>query len=186
MSIPPLPPIPLASHAMRGPTESSNWVIKDYVLCGEYPGNKDDSSHMTTLMTYSYVGITTFVCLQQERELRHFRPYIEDYNGICSKLAGIPVNTSLLNFPIEDGCAADDDTSLLHFVHDLISRIECGEKIYIHCWAGRGRTGIIVACLLGIMYSIPAAEALCRQICIIIIVRFALEILRSTILRKCK
>eukprot|EP00026_Physarum_polycephalum_P008723 Phypoly_transcript_08822.p1 GENE.Phypoly_transcript_08822~~Phypoly_transcript_08822.p1 ORF type:complete len:207 (-),score=21.86 Phypoly_transcript_08822:797-1417(-) len=164
MNLPVLPPWPLEPQSMRGPTESSNWVIKDVVLCGEYPGNFEDKAHMATLMAYSQAGITTYVCLQQERELLkgRFRPYIEDYRGICSTLAGIPVTSSLLNFPIEDGFEAEDDNALFQFVLDLVTRIENGEKLFIHCWAGRGRTGIIVACLLGILYSIPAAEALKR------------------------
>lgn len=60
MSVPPLPVFPLTSRLMRGPTESSNWLVKDIVLCGEYPGNKDLKRHMSTLTKYSNAGIPIF------------------------------------------------------------------------------------------------------------------------------
>ena len=30
----------------------------------------------------------------------------------------------------------------------LRRRVETGEKLYLHCWGGRGRTGLVAACLL--------------------------------------
>lgn len=37
-----------------------------------------------------------------------------------------------------------------------------GEKLLIHCWGGRGRAGVIGACLLVKLYGISAEEALTR------------------------
>ena len=43
------------------------------------------------------------------------------------------------------------------------SRVDAGEVLYIHCWGGRGRTGIVAACLLGLLYDgMDAEEALDR------------------------
>eukprot|EP00966_Prymnesium_polylepis_P106909 2475630-Prymnesium_polylepis.1 len=48
-------------------------------------------------------------------------------------------------------------------VCDLRKRIEAGEKLYLHCWGGRGRTGLVAACLFGALYGdIDAEEALER------------------------
>jgi hypothetical protein len=55
---PPLPPLPLAAQSMRGPTDCSNWAVKDVILCGEYPGNKNDATHMANLMAYCQAGMT--------------------------------------------------------------------------------------------------------------------------------
>jgi hypothetical protein len=30
-----------------------------------------------------------------------------------------------------------------------------GEKMYIHCWGGHGRTGTLVATMLGRLYGLP-------------------------------
>lgn len=38
-------------------------------------------------------------------------------------------------------------------VGDLQQRLEGGEKLLVHCWGGRGRTGMAGACLLASMYQ---------------------------------
>lgn len=45
---------------------------------------------------------------------------------------------------------------------DIRKRLESGEKIYMHCWGGRGRAGTLGACLLGDLYGIGAEDALLR------------------------
>jgi len=160
---PELPSLPLVENSMQGPTDTSNWVVKGLVLCGEYPGKSDDRVHVNTLTTFMRIGITTYVCLQEELELvklSHFRPYFDDYHKMVAQEG--KNMAYFLQFPIEDGGEASNDSELLAFVEGLVGRIKTGEKLYIHCWAGRGRTGIVVACLLGILYSLPAGEALQR------------------------
>ena len=45
---------------------------------------------------------------------------------------------------------------------EIRKRSESGEKVYMHCWGGRGRAGTLGACLLGDLYGIDAEEALLR------------------------
>ena len=47
---------------------------------------------------------------------------------------------------------------------NLAARVlENGECLFIHCWGGKGRTGLVAACLLGLLYeSLGAEEALDR------------------------
>jgi protein-tyrosine phosphatase len=49
-------------------------------------------------------------------------------------------------------------------VADLAARVlKNGECLFIHCWGGKGRTGLVAACLLGLLYeSLGAEEALDR------------------------
>lgn len=73
------------------------------------------------------------------------------------------ITLDFLHFPITDlGLPADQQT-FRDLIDDLQQRIvDKGEKIYIHCWGGRGRAGTTGACLLGKMYSLSADEALDR------------------------
>lgn len=48
-----------------------------------------------------------------------------------------------------------------HTTHDPLCTIP-GEKLYIHCWGGRGRAGTVGACLLGQAWGLSADEALER------------------------
>ncbi|KAI8474515.1 MAG: MAP kinase phosphatase 6 [Monoraphidium minutum] len=51
---------------------------------------------------------------------------------------------------------------LKEIVSDLQRRLEAGQKVYLHCWGGRGRAGTVGACLLAQMYGLSADEALER------------------------
>ncbi|KAK9821934.1 hypothetical protein WJX81_004471 [Elliptochloris bilobata] len=45
---------------------------------------------------------------------------------------------------------------------DLRARLGAGERVYVHCWGGRGRAGTVGACALAALYDLPADEALAR------------------------
>ena len=61
------------------------------------------------------------------------------------------------------GVPADSLEELAHACHDLRARVLAEEVLYIHCWGGRGRTGVVAACLLGLLYEgVDAEEALDR------------------------
>ena len=45
-------------------------------------------------------------------------------------------------------------------VEDLAGRVERGENVYVHCWAGRGRAAVVSGCVLAKLYGLPAHDAL--------------------------
>jgi alanine transaminase len=47
-------------------------------------------------------------------------------------------------------------------VADLCARLTAGERVYLHCWGGRGRAGTVGACVLGRLYGVSVDEALAR------------------------
>jgi protein-tyrosine phosphatase len=47
-------------------------------------------------------------------------------------------------------------------VDDLAARIKNGERLYVHCWGGRGRSGLVCASLLARLYGVGEEEALQR------------------------
>ena len=49
-----------------GCTEESNWVIPGRLLVGAYPSVNDDDLNEEILTSVLSLGVTTFVCLQQE------------------------------------------------------------------------------------------------------------------------
>jgi protein-tyrosine phosphatase len=51
---------------------------------------------------------------------------------------------------------------LAELLDDLAARLQRGERLYVHCWGGRGRAGTVGACLLAKLYGIDADEALAR------------------------
>ena len=51
---------------------------------------------------------------------------------------------------------------LTRVVDDVVARLRGGEKMYVHCWGGRGRAGTVASCVLARLYGISADEALTR------------------------
>ena len=95
-------------------------------------------------------------------------PNLDKFLPITKKRSSYhPVELQFLHHPIPDfgvptAQAALQSPSLTDFLADLQRRVLEGEVLYIHCWGGRGRSGVVVACLLVHMYKLQAAEALER------------------------
>ncbi|KXZ46719.1 hypothetical protein GPECTOR_41g684 [Gonium pectorale] len=80
------------------------------------------------------------------------------------KRQGAPYNPVTLQFvhsPIPD-LHVPGSTELRALLQDLQQRLAKGEKLYVHCWGGRGRAGTVGACLLAEMYDLSADECLER------------------------
>jgi hypothetical protein len=59
-----------------GPTEESNWVIPNCLLVGAFPSAVEDYKNTEILKGILDLGITTFVCLQQEFQLHGVTEYM--------------------------------------------------------------------------------------------------------------
>jgi protein-tyrosine phosphatase len=49
--------------------------------------------------------------------------------------------------------AAAAAARLEEIIADMQRRIEQGEVLYVHCWGGRGRVGLVGACFLAATYK---------------------------------
>lgn len=153
-TLPPLPPTGTPRGELlgdfRGPTERSNWVVPGQLLCGDRSG-LDSAAGLKAILQ---AGITTIVCLQARSETKaavDYRP----------RALAIRENTAFVEQPIPDQDVADD--SLIgQLVDQLLERLGSGERLYVHCKGGHGRTGTICAILLGRLYSLSAKEAVAR------------------------
>ena len=55
------------------------------------------------------------------------------------------------------------EAQLLTELESLESKLRGGVRVYVHCRGGHGRTGVVVACLLGMLYpELPCEEVLSR------------------------
>ncbi|EFN57179.1 hypothetical protein CHLNCDRAFT_143577 [Chlorella variabilis] len=171
--LPPLPSLPCPEF--RGPTPWSNWIIKGRLLAGAYPASLDDAETQRILTTLLELGVNTFVCLQAEFSLhtpdaawrsgQGLRPYIKDAQQILIRAREtrsqriMQDKLDFLHLPIIDGNVTSD-VALSRLADDCCIRILRGERMYIHCWGGHGRTGTLVAVMLGRLYSVTCAAAL--------------------------
>lgn len=97
-------------------------------------------------------GLSRLVCLVEAHEL--------DVLGIPDLLERAEAEgLRTRHAPIPDGGAPDHPSRMEVLVEEIRSWLAAGEGVYLHCWAGLGRTGTVAASLL-IALGHPWREAL--------------------------
>ena len=168
-------------------TATSNWLVPQHVLLGDYPGPRaaiypsevvggwERDAQRDVERARQRIGeicraakVNTFVQLQSELppqdawspvpgdRTNELAPYAADARAACGG------DVTFIHFPIDDFKTANSLPALAKLVHSLADRIRNGNVVYIHCLGGRGRTGLLAACLLGVLYDVSAEEALER------------------------
>jgi hypothetical protein len=121
--------------------ERSSEFVKDKALFGGFPIQNE-------VDMFENNGIRYFInlaCLEE----KGINPYITKYNYI--------------HYPIKDRRVPTNWKTFSQFiikVGDIIKNLPTGEKVYIHCKGGHGRSGTVVACLLCYIFNIPPSDAL--------------------------
>ena len=118
------------------PIQHCYWV-SPRLLAGEYPRNDDEASSQDKIKALITAGISTFVDLTEEQELKPYQPLLPPYPDIAYH-----------RFPIRD-VSIPTSPDLTKAILDTIDQAIAQEKtVYVHCWGGVGRTGLIVGCWL--------------------------------------
>ncbi len=134
-----IPPVPL-----RG----TYWVSPGLFLAGEYPGEVEPELTARRLLALLGAGVRIFIDLTDEDEVNEDAKVIPTYRSILRRVSEEhSVQTTYANIPIEDRGVPSPWT--LRCILDVIDRSIGDENpVYVHCWAGRGRTGTVVGCYL--------------------------------------
>ena len=83
-----------------------------------------------------------------------FVRYAADADAIAAETGGA---TRYLHCAIED-LSVPRMAELLSLLDQLLSHYEQGgQAVYVHCWGGRGRAGLVGACLLALLH--PGLDA---------------------------
>lgn len=117
------------------PIENCYWVIPGKFLAGEYPRDKDKNSSISKIRSLIEAGVSAFIDLTKDNE--GLLPYTE--------LIG---SASYQRFPIPDVSIPKSSAVTLAVLDAIDYHIGRGRIVYLHCWGGVGRTGVIVGCWL--------------------------------------
>jgi len=130
------------------PFPGSYWVAPARFLAGEYPGEIDPEMTSRRLRGLIEQGIRTFIDLTDEDEVNEDAKVIPPYRSILRQVSEEEsIQTTYANIPVEDRGVPSPWT--LRCILDVIDRSIADENpVYVHCWAGLGRTGTVVGCYL--------------------------------------
>jgi protein tyrosine/serine phosphatase len=136
------------SDVYPAPLRGTYWVVPNLLLAGEYPGEVNSEPTERRLRVLLQAGIRTFVDLTDEDEINEDAKLIPAYRSILRQVSEEDsLQTTYANIPIEDRGVPSPWT--LRCILDVIDRSISDENpVYVHCWAGRGRTGTVVGCYL--------------------------------------
>ncbi len=128
------------ANATKPPTFFSNWLIPGNFVIGSQPSVEGAERLVQQ-------GINTFVSLIGEHSFHDVTT-----TNYSMALRSSPHRTQLIHAPIPDFGTPSEDF-LLALVAQMIERLREGERVFLHCRAGLGRTGLV---------SIPIVATLLR------------------------
>jgi protein tyrosine/serine phosphatase len=124
------------------PLENSYWVIAGKFLAGEHPVEVSDDLTQARLNALLDAGVRTFVNLTEAREK------MQDYSQLLRSLATdrrIEVQVLQMSIPDRRVPSTEVLKSILNAIDDSLAN---ENPVFVHCFAGVGRTGTIVGCYL--------------------------------------
>ena len=162
----------------RGPHEKSNWLIPGSILVGGWPyrlprgrGSSGESAEEGVAKLHSILdaGINTFVSLTEDAEIRGkaycFNSFQKAAEGRYRELHGpqrqakrAGLEIRFLTCPMVDGGTCEDE-KLFQLLVGLLAELRASRAVYIHCYGGHGRTGIVACSMLCLLWQITPLEA---------------------------
>jgi protein-tyrosine phosphatase len=122
------------------------------LAAGEYPGSLNREQACTKIRRLLQAGVTFFLDLTEAGNLQ---PYD---SLLASEEFGPAVDVQYQRMPIK-GFSTPSRADMIQTLDTIDAALADGQTVYIHCWAGIGRTGTVVGCYL-VRHGLSGAQAL--------------------------
>jgi predicted protein tyrosine phosphatase len=129
------------------PIKNCYWVDPGRLLAGEYPRALDETTTRERIRSLEAAGIDVFIDLTEEGELLPYDRFLD--------------RAAHRRFPIRDVSVPASRDHTLAILDAIDGHLEEDKGVYVHCWGGVGRTGVIIGCWLA-RHGSPGPLALAR------------------------
>lgn len=126
----------------------NSYRVTENLIAGEYPRNSTEASSQDKIRDLLNYGITAFIDLTVENELEPYSQWIEQ--------------ATYQRFPIVDVSIPATQKLTTRILDAIDENMRQGHTVYVHCWGGVGRTGLIIGCWLARHYDLSGEERLAR------------------------
>jgi hypothetical protein len=130
------------------PFDRSYWVVPGRLLAGLYPSSDDQGEASDKLQRLLGVGVRHVINLTEPVEKNWKGVPLSDYEPELKAIA----NQQKLQIACRRHKIRDLDVPTIDMMklilNDIDEAMRASKAVYVHCWGGRGRTGVVVGCFL--------------------------------------
>lgn len=128
------------SKQINKPIPNCYWVRPEQLLAGEYPLTLKDKQSEARIQGFLQAGITQFIDLTNEGEM-------PDYQSRLPQLFSERA-IRYQRFALVDHGVPESMQQMAVILDAIDDAIDSKSRVYVHCRAGIGRTGMVVGCHL--------------------------------------
>lgn len=125
----------------KHPVHNTYWVKPNEFMAGEYPGRHTEEETRQRIDSFLDAGLNTFIDLTMPGELVPYEPILREQAGYYQ------IDVQYHRFSIGD-FGTPSLQNMRTILNTITQALKKDRKVYVHCWAGIGRTGTTVGCYL--------------------------------------